>query len=58
MIQGWGQTSRVGPSSISLQWVGLRTLTNDECRRKFTSSSNAARITDGTICTFTRHGQG
>jgi hypothetical protein len=54
---GWGQTSRNGASSTNLLWVALRTLTNDECRGKF-SAGNAARIQDTTICTFTRIGQG
>ncbi|KAG5669342.1 hypothetical protein PVAND_017230 [Polypedilum vanderplanki] len=54
---GWGQTSRTGPTSNVLLWVTLRTLNNNECREKFTKS-NAARITDQTICTFTRVGQG
>lgn len=54
---GFGQTSRNGAASTSLLWVGLRTLSNEECRSKF-SRSNAARILDSTICTFTRNGQG
>ncbi|XP_070508020.1 chymotrypsin-2-like isoform X2 [Chironomus tepperi] len=54
---GFGQTGRNGPSSTGLLWVGLRTITNDECRRKF-SSANAQRILDSIICTFTRVGQG
>jgi hypothetical protein len=54
---GFGQTGRNGPAANQLLWVGLRTLSNDECRSKF-SRSNAARILDSTICTFTGNGQG
>lgn len=54
---GFGQTSRNGPSSSTLLYVSLRTLTNEECRAQF-SRANAARIFDNTLCTYTRSGQG
>jgi hypothetical protein len=54
---GWGQTSRTGSSSNTLLWVTLRTLTNADCKQRF-SSANAGRINDQTICTFTRAGEG
>lgn len=54
---GFGQISRNGPNSAGLQWVSLRTISNQECRGKF-SAANAARVFDNTLCTFTRRGEG
>jgi hypothetical protein len=55
-----GSTASAGQfryQAANLQWVSLRTLTNADCRSRF-STANAARVHDNTICTFTRAGQG
>lgn len=57
IASGWGQTSHPGSAAANLQWVTLQTLTNANCRTRF-SAANAARVHDSTICTFTRVGQG
>ena len=57
IASGWGQTSNPGSAAANLQWVTLSTLTNADCRARF-SVANAARVFDNTICTFTRAGQG
>lgn len=57
IASGWGQTSHPGSAAANLQWVTLTTLTNADCRSRF-SIANAARVFDNTICTFTRSGQG
>jgi hypothetical protein len=54
---GWGQTSNPGSPASNLQWAALTTLTNADCRTRF-SNANAARVFDNVICTFTRSGQG
>jgi trypsin len=57
VASGWGQTSHPGSAAANLQFVTLTTLTNADCRGRF-SAGNAARVFDNTICTFTRAGQG
>lgn len=54
---GWGQTSHPGSAAANLQFLAVQTLTNADCRSRF-SAANAARVFDNTICTFTRSGQG
>lgn len=54
---GWGQTAHPGTVAANLQFASLSTLTNADCRSRF-SAANAARVFDNTICTFTRAGQG
>jgi trypsin len=57
VASGWGQTSHPGSAAATLQWLNVQTLTNADCRSRF-SAANAARVFDNTICTFTRAGQG
>jgi trypsin len=57
IASGWGQTSHPGSAPTNLQWIALNTLTNADCRSRF-STANAARVFDNTICTFTREGEG
>lgn len=54
---GWGQQGHPGTLSTLLQFVALTTLTNADCRSRF-STINANRIFDNKVCTFTREGQG
>lgn len=46
-----------GGAPNNLQFANLQTLTNADCRNRF-SVANANRVFDNTICTFTRNGQG
>ncbi|CAO1353413.1 unnamed protein product [Diamesa hyperborea] len=57
VVTGWGQTSNPGLLANTLQWATLTTITNDDCRSRF-GASNAAKVFDSNICTFTRAGQG
>lgn len=57
VASGWGQTSHPGTAATSLQFVPLTTLTNADCRSRF-SVANANRVFDNTLCTFTRQGEG
>lgn len=57
IASGWGQTSHPGSAAANLQWVSLVTLTNADCRSRF-SATNAARVFDNTICTFVGAGRG
>jgi len=56
VLTGWGTTSEPGSVPNTLQWIQLRTLTNADCRSRF-SAGNAALIFDHKICTFTQAGQ-
>lgn len=56
-VSGWGQTSHPGSAATSLQFLTAPTLTNANCRSRF-SAGNAARVFDNTICTFLRTGTG
>lgn len=57
VASGWGQTSHPGSDPEGLQFVPLTTLTNADCRSRF-SVVNANRVFDNKICTFTQTGQG
>lgn len=57
VASGWGQTSHPGSAAANLQFLNVQTLTNADCRSRF-SAANAARVFDNTICTFTRTGEG
>lgn len=57
IASGWGQTSHPGSAAANLQWVSLNTLTNADCRSRF-SATNAARVHDNTICTWVGAGRG
>ena len=57
VASGWGQTSHPGSAAANLQFLTVQTLTNADCRSRF-STANAARVFDNTICTFTRTGEG
>ena len=57
VVTGWGQTSNPGSLANTLQWATLTTITNADCRSRL-AATNAARVFDTNICTFTRAGQG
>ena len=57
VVSGWGQTSNPGALANTLQWASLTTLSNADCRSRFTAT-NAARVFESNICTFSRAGQG
>ena len=59
ILTGWGSTSTIGVGSVpnNLQQLSTTTLTNADCRSRF-SATNAANVFDHKICTFTQQGQG
>lgn len=57
VVSGWGQTSNPGSLANTLQWASLTTLSNADCRSRL-APSNAARVFESNICTFSRAGQG
>lgn len=59
MLTGWGSTSTIGIGSVpnNLQQLPTTTLTNADCRSRF-SATNAANVFDHKICCFTRQGEG
>ena len=57
-FSGWGQNTPTGGlAPITLQRINTFTITNSDCRSRH-RPENAARITDGKICTFTQAPQG
>lgn len=57
VLTGWGHTSEPGSSPNHLQWIQLGTLTNAECRSRF-SATNANMVFEHKICTVGSIGQG
>lgn len=57
MGSGWGQTSNPGSAAADLQFVAVSIITNADCRSRL-STTQAARILDGTICSLSPNGQG
>ena len=54
---GWGQTTHPGSAAAELQFVSVNIITNADCRSRL-STTQAARILDGTICSLSPSGQG
>jgi hypothetical protein len=57
VLTGWGALSEPGSSPNHLQWIQLRTLTNDQCRALF-SAANANLVFATKICTTSPIGEG
>lgn len=57
IASGWGLTSYPGSVPNDLQFIELRTLSNDQCRNKQLMGS-AAMIYAGSLCTLTKRGEG
>lgn len=54
---GWGQTSNPGSAPDNLQFLNLQTITNAQCRNRY-SLLNSVRVYDHNICTTSPTGQG
>lgn len=58
VVTGWGATTvDGGPTSIHLQGLNTRTISNADCRARH-SSGSVLMVFDNKICTFTQAGQG
>lgn len=49
LTSSWGYTTNPGHAASNLQWIRVKTIGNEECRKKMTKT-NAAKIFDTTIC--------
>lgn len=57
-MSGWGSnTQGGGQGPNNLQRITSTTITNDECRARFTPQ-NAIRVNDKKLCTLTRSSEG
>lgn len=54
VLSGWGRTSYPGSIPDQLQFINLKSLSNEDCAKKQT----AAPIISGEICTLTKAGEG
>lgn len=57
VASGWGLVSYPGEVPETLQFLAVKTITNDECRKK-TLLSSSVLIYNGSICTFTKAEEG
>jgi secreted trypsin-like serine protease len=56
-LVGFGNTANPGSLAATLQWFSAQTITNANCRSRF-SITNANRVDDDHICTLSPAGQG
>lgn len=57
VVVGFGNTANGGTLAANLQWYSAQTITNLNCRSRF-SLANAARVQDEHVCTLSPAGQG
>lgn len=54
---GWGLTSSPGKIPNTLQFIALKTISNEECARRHVLS-NRSNIYKGSVCTLTKQNEG
>lgn len=54
VASGWGTDSYPGSVPDNLQWINLKTITNDECN----AAHGGGSVIDTAICTYTTYGEG
>lgn len=57
VASGWGLTSSPGKIPSTLQFITLRTISNEECARRHVLL-NKSNIYKGSVCTFTKQNEG
>lgn len=56
VLCGWGNLNYGGPSPDNLQFINLKSLSNEECAAAHVDGE--LPIGEGVICTFTKEGEG
>ncbi|XP_063699698.1 chymotrypsin-2-like [Culicoides brevitarsis] len=58
VASGWGNTVTGGGAPSILQYINLKTITNQECKNLHSMTGNAANVNDNVICTYMPSGKG